>query len=87
MAYLVDRQRALRTDDIVAVVAGTRRGERSHVTLRDNSLHRTASRPKTLVNASQRYPEAVARHAMRRGAGSDPVERARSKGAAWWKPQ
>ena len=86
MAYLIDRQRALRTVDIVAIVAGTRRGERGHVTLRDNSLHRTASRPKTLVSASQRYPEAVARHAVRRGV-SGAVERARSKGAAWWKPQ
>jgi hypothetical protein len=75
MAYLIDRQRALRTDDIVAIVAGARRGERSRVTLRDNSLHRTASRSKTLIEAGRRYPEAIVRLA------------GRSQGATWRKPQ
>ena len=88
MPYLVDRQRALRTEDIVAIVTGARRGERSRVTLLDNSLHRTASRPSALVKASRRYPEAVARLGGRRRAGSaDTTERGRSQGATWWKPQ
>jgi hypothetical protein len=59
MPYLIDRQLAWWTGDLVAVVTSARRGERSRVTLRDNSLHRTASRSKTLIAASRRYPEAI----------------------------
>ena len=49
MPYLWDRQRVLWTGDIVAVLAVRQRRERSHVILRDNSLHRTLTRPKTLA--------------------------------------
>ncbi|OGW92217.1 MAG: hypothetical protein A3D28_01460 [Omnitrophica bacterium RIFCSPHIGHO2_02_FULL_63_14] len=88
MPYLIDRQVAWWTGDLVAVVTGARRGERSRVTLRDNSLRRTASRSRALVKAGRRYPETVARLGARRRAGSaDTMERGRSKGAAWWKPQ
>ena len=88
MPYLIDRQRALRAEDIVAIVAGTRRGERSRVTLRDNGLHRTASRSRTLVEAGRHYPEMVARLGGRRRAGStETTKRGRSRGAPWWKPQ
>ena len=59
MAYLIDRQRALYGPDIVVIVTGNRRGERSRVTLRDNSLHRTLSRPRTLVRRARRYLEGM----------------------------
>ena len=59
MAYLIDRQRALYGPDIVVIVTGNRRGERSRVTLRDNSLHRTLSRPRALVRGATRYPEGI----------------------------
>ena len=59
MAYLVDRGRALYGPDIVVIVTGNRRGERSRVTLRDNSLYRTLSRPRTLVRMATRYPEGM----------------------------
>ena len=49
MPYLVDRQRALRTTDIVAIVQGQQRRLRSRVVLRDNSLYQTLTRPKTLL--------------------------------------
>jgi hypothetical protein len=68
MPYLIDRERALYAADVVAIVAGTRRGERSEVTLRDNSLHRTASRVKTLVEAERTYLE---------------MDDRRSQGATW----
>ncbi len=87
MPYLIDRQRALRTEDIVAIVTGARRGERSCVTLRDNSLHRSASRSRTLVEAGRHYPKTVARlGGRRRSVGTETTERGR-KGATWWKPQ
>ena len=75
MPYLIDRQLAWWTGDLVAVVTSARRGERSRVTLRDNSLHRTASRSKTLIETGRRYPEAIVRLA------------GRSQGATWRKPQ
>lgn len=59
MAYLIDRQQALYGPDIVVVVTGHRRGERSRVTLRDNSLYRTLSRPRALVRGAARYPEGI----------------------------
>ena len=59
MAYLIDRQRALYGPDVVVVVTGNRRGERSRVTLKDNSLYRTLSRPRTLVRVAARYPEGM----------------------------
>ena len=59
MAYLIDRQRALYGPDIVAIVTGNRRGERGRVTLKDNSLYRTLSRPRTMVRGAARYPEGL----------------------------
>jgi hypothetical protein len=49
MPYLADRQRAWWTGDLVAVLAVRQRRVRSIVLLRDNSLHRTLTRPKTLA--------------------------------------
>ena len=49
MAYLIDRQRALRTSDVVAIVPVRQRRLRSRVILRDNSLYHTLTRPKTFL--------------------------------------
>ena len=53
MSYLIDRQRALRDTDIVAVLKVTQRGVRSRVVLNDNSLYQTRTRPKTLRRQAQ----------------------------------
>ena len=59
MPYLVERQQALRTQEIVAILTGQQRRFRSHVILRDNSLVKTLTRPKTLtrVLAEARPPD------------------------------
>ena len=49
MPYLIDRARALPTRELVAVLAMRRRRVRSRLVLRDNSLHETLTRPKTLM--------------------------------------
>ncbi len=49
MPYLVDRQRAVRWADVVAVVGTRQRRIRSRLILRDNSLHQTLTRPTTLL--------------------------------------
>jgi hypothetical protein len=72
MPYLIDRERALRATEIIAIVAVSRRGERSRATLRDNSLHRSASRVKTLVEAARTYLE---------------MNDGRSQGAIWRRKQ
>ena len=53
MGYLLDRQRALRLEDIVAVLAVRRRRVRSRVVLRDNSLYQTLTRPRTIMRRTQ----------------------------------
>ena len=53
MAYLIDRRRALRDVDIVAVVKISQRGVRSRVILSDNSLYQTLTRPNTLRRQAQ----------------------------------
>lgn len=51
MAYCVDRQRALRMEDIV-VIRPVRKGrERSQVILKDNSLYGTLTRARTFLRA------------------------------------
>ncbi|MBI3321033.1 MAG: hypothetical protein HYZ91_02050 [Candidatus Omnitrophica bacterium] len=49
MPYLIDRQRALFTGDVVAILAVRQRRGRSRVILKDNSLYQTLTRPKTLA--------------------------------------
>ena len=49
MPYLIDRERALRTTELIAVIGVRQRQVRSHVVLADNSLHRTPTRPRTFV--------------------------------------
>ena len=56
MAYLIDRKRALRDTDIVAVVKVAQRGARSRVILSDNSLYQTRTRPQTLRRQAQGHP-------------------------------
>lgn len=53
MSYLVDRQRALRTEEIVAIVKGTQRRLRTRVILQDNSWYQTMTRPRTLIRYSE----------------------------------
>ena len=48
MGYLIDRQRALRTSELVAVLAVSRRKIRSQVLCVDGSVHETLTRPRTL---------------------------------------
>jgi len=50
MPYLADRQQVFWMGELVAVLAVRQRRVRSIVLLRDNSLHRTLTRPKTLAH-------------------------------------
>jgi len=59
MPYLIDRQRALRTQDVVALMKGVQPRVRSQGILRDNSLYRTMTRPKTLLRYIGEYPETL----------------------------
>lgn len=47
MGYWIDRERAMRTTDVVAIVRFRERRVRSRVVLRDNSWHHTLTRPGT----------------------------------------
>ena len=49
MAYVIDRQRALRMKDIVAVHPIRKGRSRSQVVLQDNSLYWTLTRPRTFL--------------------------------------
>ncbi len=49
MAYLLDRQRAIRATEIIAIIAVRRRGVRSDVLLRDGSRYQTLTRPRTVA--------------------------------------
>ena len=55
MPYLVDRGRALRLEEIVAIVKGSQRPLRTRVVLRDNSWHQTLTRPRTLIRYSREF--------------------------------
>ena len=57
MPYLVDRQRAILTEDVVAVIARPERRHRSRVILADNSLYQTMTRPATLMRYAREYPK------------------------------
>ena len=59
MSYLVDRQRAFLTEDIIAVIARPERRHRSRVILADNSLHQTLTRPSTLMRYAREYPKTL----------------------------
>ena len=62
MPYVVDRQRALRLDDIVAIINVRERRTRSHVIQRDNSLYRTLTQPQTLLRRAGQPLTASIRH-------------------------
>ena len=77
MPYVVDRQRALRVEELVVILNVHQRRVRSHVILIDNSLYRTLTRTRTLMrHASEALTSWAAQH-------SDA--RRRSKGARWRK--
>ena len=77
MPYLVDRQRALRLEEIVAVINVHQRRVRSRAVLRDNSLYRTLTRTQTLVRRT--------REALVLGGAQESTTRRRSKEAQWRK--
>ena len=64
MGYLIERQRVLRIQDVVAVLRIRQRRLRSRVVCADNSLYQTLTRPTTLI----RYLEQAARGLARVGA-------------------
>ena len=84
MAYLIDRQRALRTSDVVAIVPVRQRRLRSRVILRDNSLYHTLTRPKTFLRCAGDAPVA----GIRLGGASVVAgsQGGRNKGARWRNP-
>ena len=51
--YLVDRNRAIRATDIVAIVHARHQGVRSRIVLGDNSLHHARTRVQTLSRRAQ----------------------------------
>ena len=83
MPYLIDRQRALYAEDVIAVLAVRQRRVRSRVVLHDNSLYQTLTRPQTLVRRNA---------AGQASAGIGPLgtdgrtqrHGAHGKGAIWW---
>ncbi len=83
MPYLVDRQRALLTEDIVAIIKRPERRLRSRVILTDNSLYQTLTRPATLMRDASRYPA----HLVELGARRRTTTPTNDKEAAWRKPQ
>ena len=77
MPYVVDRQRGLCVEDIVAILNVHERRMRSRVILKDNSLYRTLTRTQTLVRrASEAW---VMENAQ------DNTVRRRNRGALWRK--
>lgn len=48
MSYVIDRQRAFRDEEIVAIMSARQRKVRSKILLRDGSAHQTLTRPRTL---------------------------------------
>ena len=83
MAYLIDRQRALALEDVVAVVKRQERRQRSRVILADNSLYQTLTRPATLMGRARRYPECV----VELGARTRGEAQRGRRGATWRTPQ
>ena len=77
MPYVIDRQRALFANDVVAVMAARTRRVKSRVILRDNSLYHTLTRPRTLAERLQEFPEAILRAGGRHRATGPPRERGR----------
>ena len=77
MPYLVDRQRALRVEEIVVILNVHQRRVRSHTILTDNSLYRTLTRTRTLVRHAS--------ESLTLGSAQNHDAKRRSKGAPWRK--
>ncbi len=75
----MDRHRAIRLSDLIAVLSLRQRGVRSRLVLRDNSLYHTLTRPTTLMRALTQRP--LASIGWRRGRRSGGA-RHNSTGAA-----
>ena len=71
MPFLVDRQRALYGNDLVAALSVHQRRIRSRVILKDNSLYRTLTRTQTLARYTNGPSAAVIRIGSRRRRGAD----------------
>jgi hypothetical protein len=76
MAYIIDRRRALFSDDIVAIVSVRQRRVRSLAILKDKSLCHSLTRTRTLMRCMGKHPPAIvtigsrrSRTTRRRGAG------------------
>ena len=59
MAYVIDRQRALRLSDIVVIHPIRKGRSRSQVVLRDNSWHWTLTRARTFLRIDARSREGL----------------------------
>ena len=59
MAYVVDRDRALRAHELVAVLNGQARRGKHRVVLTDNSLYDTLTQPRTLRRYAKESHAAV----------------------------
>ena len=49
MAYLIDRTRAIRTTELIAIVRGHQRRVRSQMIFRNNSIYNSLTRPLSVV--------------------------------------
>ena len=67
MAYLIDRHRAWRMAELVAIVRERARQGRSRILLRDGSLCISSTRPRTLLRWAQ------SGQALMRGWGGDAL--------------
>jgi hypothetical protein len=74
MPYVVERQRALSARDIVVILRVHERRVRSRLILRDNSIQRTLTRPKTLVRHLQENIGQQGKGAAWRGSWSKEAE-------------
>jgi len=82
MPYLIDRERALRSSELVAVLSLRQRRIRSRAVLRDNSLYHTLTRPGTLRRQAVAGEVAIGRAATMRT--KRRTDKEPSRGAAWW---
>ena len=81
MPYIIDRQHALYSREIVAVVSLRQRRIRSRVILNDRSLYHTLTRPRTLMRYTRTQSAAIIEIGSRKartGGGH-------GKGALWRK--
>ena len=69
MPYVIDRDRAWRTTDLVVVTAVHQRNARSRAVFKDNSLSHTLTRPVTLIRAINAETSGLIQIGRRAGKG------------------